>query len=102
MKNILHDLYEGKIRPEEQCVPQSSYYHELNHQVSDAMLQWKQRLSTEEFDQLQELLDLRRESDALQSQEAFTFGFKLGALVMIDVLQAPPSEGQERQANSSA
>ncbi|WP_028560279.1 DUF6809 family protein [Paenibacillus pinihumi] len=87
MKRILEELYEGKIHPEESVIPQTPHYKAVNQQVSEKLLAWKKKLSAEEYRELEELLDLRRESDTLQSKESFIFGFKLGALVMLDVLQ---------------
>jgi hypothetical protein len=86
MKPILEELHAGNISPDELTVPKDPQYRRINQKISDEMESWREKLSETDYQQLEELLDLRSQSDALEATAAFTHGFKLGALIMIEVL----------------
>lgn len=85
MKSVLEELYKGSIYPVEQIVPRGVQYSKLSKEISECMKMWKQRLPKGEFQELEELLDLKNDLNSLQSQESFVHGFKLGSLMMIEV-----------------
>lgn len=86
MKTILHELYEGKLYPEERTVSKDPEYRPLNRKISDMISIWKGKLSEEDYRQLEDLLDLHSASSTMENTESFVCGFKLGALVMMEVL----------------
>ncbi|MNJ73879.1 hypothetical protein D3C77_707320 [compost metagenome] len=49
------------------------------------MMQWREKLSIEDFQALEELFELKNDVNSLQSQESFIHGFKLGSLMMIEI-----------------
>lgn len=86
MKTILEELYEGRIYPNELIIPKDPEYHPLNQKISDTIGLWKRKLSEEDYEQLEELLDLHSQSNSMYSASSFMYGFKLGANIMIEVL----------------
>jgi len=86
VKTILEKMYEGKIYPDELIIPKDPEYHTINKKISEALEMWKKRLSEDDFEQLEALLDLRRKSSSMDAAESFMYGFKLGAAIIIEVL----------------
>ncbi|MDO3681825.1 DUF6809 family protein [Paenibacillus ehimensis] len=86
MKSILEELYNGNLCPVEQIVPDDPLYRATNHKITEAMSVWRERLTAEEYKQLEELLNLRVQTGAMDLKESFVHGFKLGAALMIEVL----------------
>ncbi|WP_334075117.1 DUF6809 family protein [Paenibacillus sp. A14] len=88
MKSILEALYYGEIRPEEMIVPTDPEYRRISRKVSEAMGMWKGKLSADDFNQLEAMLDLRGQSESMYATTSFTNGFQLGALMMIEIYAA--------------
>ncbi|MFD3257610.1 DUF6809 family protein [Paenibacillus lentus] len=87
MKSFLEELYYGNLKPSEQIVSDDPRYRPLNQQISEMMQMWRQKLSEEDFRQLEAMLDLQGESNSMHNMATFVQGFKLGASMMIEVLQ---------------
>ncbi|WP_334071366.1 MULTISPECIES: DUF6809 family protein [Paenibacillus] len=85
MKSILEELYRGNLNPEERMIPTDPEYRQLNRKLSDLMVEAKQRFSEGDFKTLEEILDLNGESSSMVVSEAFVQGFRMGALVMVEV-----------------
>ena len=86
MKTILEELYDGNIYPDELIISKDPEYRPLNKKISEAMEMWKKKLSEGDFEQLEALLDLRCKSSSLDATASFMYGFRLGAVIMIEVL----------------
>ncbi len=86
MKSILKELYEGNICADELIVSKHPEYRPLNRRISEILTMWKNKLSEEDYNQLEKLLDLRSEASSMEASEAFMNGFKLGALIVMEVL----------------
>ncbi|MGG1937708.1 DUF6809 family protein [Paenibacillus macerans] len=63
MKSILEELFDGNINPAELIIPRNPEYRPLNRKISDTILMWKDKLSEHDFQELEELLDLRSQAD---------------------------------------
>lgn len=85
MHSILEAMYQGNIYPDELIVPKGIEYRGLSNTISQRMKQWKEKLSTEDFKELEELIDLRNDLNSIQSRESFVHGFKLGSLMIIEI-----------------
>lgn len=85
MYSILEEMYRGNIYPDEAIVPRGTEYTRLNDRMSELMMQWREKLSTEDFQALEELVEIKNDINSLQSQESFVHGFKLGSLMMIEI-----------------
>lgn len=86
MKSILEELYDGNIYPDELIISKDPEYRPLNKRISDMLAMWKNKLSEDDYNQLENLLDLRSQSGSMEASESFMYGFKLGALIMMEVL----------------
>lgn len=93
MKSILEALYCGEIRAEGSIVSADPEYRAVSRKLSEAMQMWKEKLSPNEFKQLEAMLDLRRESESLLAAASFVNGFQLGSLMIIDVYSAKDGLG---------
>jgi hypothetical protein len=85
MKSILEELYYGHIHPFEQIVHQDPDYP-LNRKIYDLKLALQEKLPAEDIQALEDLVDLCCDSGVQESAASFEYGFKLGALMMMEVL----------------
>lgn len=81
----LNQSRKDSVYPDEGAVPRSTEYKILNDRMSEFMMQWREKLSTADFQAFEELIELKNDMNSLQSQESFVHGFKLGSLMMIEV-----------------
>lgn len=86
MKTILEELYFGNVYPDELIIPKDSEYGPLSKEISGTLETWKKKLSKDDFEQLEALLDLRDKSSSMDATASFLYGFKLGATIIIEVL----------------
>ena len=86
MKTILEELYDGHIFPAELIVTKNPEYRPLNRKISDIKETWKKKLSEDDYKLLEAFLELRCESNAMEASASFEYGFKLGAMIMLEVL----------------
>ncbi|WP_374019761.1 DUF6809 family protein [Paenibacillus thiaminolyticus] len=85
MKTILGELYHGNLCPEAQIVSKDPACRDTTQKITEEMKRWRERLPESEYDQLEDLMNLVAEMNA---PDSFVHGFKLGALMMIEVLGA--------------
>ncbi|OKP96245.1 DUF6809 family protein [Paenibacillus sp. P46E] len=88
MGSILENLYFGNIRPDEEVHPNHSEYQELNRTISSIIEAYHRKLTPEEYDELEKLIDLLGQTTSMYSAAAYTEGFRLGALMMMEVMGA--------------
>lgn len=86
LKSLLELLYEGELFPFEQISVRGDRYREVCNQVADSMNQWQERLSAEQFQQLEQLLSLRSQVGDMEMSASFVYGFKLGAGLMKEMI----------------
>ncbi len=86
MKSIVQELYNGDLCPVAQIISKNTAYREIGRRVAEELGIWKKRLTGEEYKLLEELLDLRIQTIAMDLEASFEHGFKLGASLMIEVL----------------
>lgn len=67
MKTILEELFDGNIYPDELIISRDPEYYPLNKKISATMEMWKKKLSEDDFKQLEDLLDLRSQSDSMHA-----------------------------------
>ncbi len=61
-------------------------YRPLNQKIASEMKAWQSKLSEADYERLEALMDLRCQSGAMEISASFVHGFKLGALIMIEVM----------------
>lgn len=101
MNSILEALYSGRLRPDETMMPTHPEYQLLGRQIAALTEQWKDRLSEDEFRELEQLFDLCGQCDGMHSEAAFVQGFRLGANMLIEVMSQREESVLANSANSS-
>ncbi len=86
MKSILEELYDGNIYPDELIISKDPEYHSINKEISATMEIWKNKLSKDDFERLEALSDLCCKSSSMDSAASFMYGFRLGAMIIIEVV----------------
>jgi hypothetical protein len=86
MPSFLESLYYGHLIPEQQLIPKDPQYRQLSRELSEATMAWKEKLSSEEFAELEALIDMQQQIQGMEMAAAFAQGFRLGVGLMIEVL----------------
>lgn len=86
MSNLIEDLFHGNLRLDESIHPEHSEYQEINRRISDLMHDYKTQHTENEYDALEELVDLIGQSTSIYVEAAFEQGFRTGGRLMIEVL----------------
>lgn len=87
MSSLLESIYYGNLRPDEKAVSQSAEYTQISEQILTKMAEWKVKLSPEEWLELENMWDLYYQLNSIDRAGSFTYGFRLGSELMIEVLQ---------------
>lgn len=86
MPNLIELLYNGSLFPIEDILPKDPQYRSLGRQITESLTTWKNKLSQEEFEELESLLELYSKTRAMEMSASFVCGFKTGAAIVIEVL----------------
>ncbi|MGB8451783.1 MAG: DUF6809 family protein [Anaerocolumna sp.] len=87
MNSILKKLYYSNLNPDEVLYAKDTEYRKLNDQLIEVMELLKQKVTEEDYKVITNLMEIHTESGALEATNAFVYGFKYGALIMIEVLK---------------
>jgi hypothetical protein len=85
MKSILEELYNGSVYPAEQVCPTDPEYRIVNREIGEIKQYLKGKLSEEDKQRFEELEELFCRSSSMESTDIFVCGFRLAALIMIEV-----------------
>lgn len=84
-ESVLRDLYFGEISPWERRPICTREYREITGEIIRIEDHFKSLLSPEEYAKIEEMQELRARADIMESIDLFTYAFRTGALMMIDV-----------------
>lgn len=87
MNSILEALYNNKLSPSAGQTPKDPKYAELGLKLDAMLVEWKAKLSDDEYEKIIELLDLHGEIHEMDTAASFAYGFTLGASIQIEVEQ---------------
>ncbi|MBR1822253.1 MAG: hypothetical protein IJ769_11625 [Clostridia bacterium] len=90
MSNLIHQFYNGELIPSEYFRPKIEEYIELMRQVIGQQSDFIARLNavdTALTSQFMEIADAMLREYPLESAEVFNQGFRLGARMMLEILQ---------------
>ncbi len=79
MKSILEELFYGHIFPFERIVPHDPEYRPLNQKISGIKQTLQAKLPAEDYQALEELMELCCDSGVMDTYASFEYGFRLGA-----------------------
>lgn len=85
--HILEDLYTGNVRPGERSFRQNSQYSRALAQAVESGDALIKSLTEEQKKLFEEYMDAQREVNILTDCETFIYALKLGAKLMLDVLE---------------
>ncbi|MGD8401501.1 MAG: hypothetical protein PVH64_11325 [Bacillota bacterium] len=86
MRSFLEALYGGWISPAEMSAPKNPEYRQINRKIDELRKEWQQKLTEENCEQLETILDLCREADSIEVTASFEYGFRWGAAIMVEVI----------------
>ena len=86
MESILSALYHGQISPEDHYSPQTEKYHAIRQEHYRHCEDFLRQLPPALADRFTAIMDEQLNLLPLDFQESFTDGFRLGALLMLDIL----------------
>ena len=84
--SVLEDLYDGNINPYERYINPEGEYQRLNTQVTGKIEVLINSLSSEEKQQLDEIIDSFAAIGYISEKENFIEGFCLGAKIMLEII----------------
>ena len=84
---ILEDLYTGNVRPGERSFRQNSQYSRALAQAVESGDALIKSLTEEQKKLFEEYMDAQREVNILTDCETFIYAFKLGAKLILDILE---------------
>ncbi|SDG26772.1 hypothetical protein SAMN04488542_13224 [Fontibacillus panacisegetis] len=85
MLSFLESLYNGDLIIQEHLVPKDPQYRQMGRELSEKKEAWRKKLSSDEFAELEVLLDLQQQIQGLELTTTFTYGFRLGAAMIIEI-----------------
>jgi len=83
---VLKELWRGNISPTERSVRPGSDYKKVSIEACEQIDRFLESLTPEEKKQWEVISDLRNDMMLLGEEEAFIYGFRLGAGMMMDVV----------------
>ena len=87
MRNILHDLYYGKIIPCERRGDKSERLLEIVQQIGEEEKYFASKMSPDDYARFEKLSKLYSELSDLEEFDAFSYSFALGAFMMQEMLE---------------
>lgn len=84
---VLSDLWYGNIAPNERTIPRNGEYRKLLQTLSNLREQIRTTLSPEHRQLLDEYEGIYTAINAQSEEDAFIIGFRLGAKIMLEVLE---------------
>jgi hypothetical protein len=86
MKSILEALFEGELSPAGMIIPDTPEYHQVNNEIVNLTETWKRKLSEADYQSFEELLELINKSNMMEAAASFSYGFKLCAALLLEVV----------------
>jgi len=85
MKNLLHELYHGRIPGWDSQIYSKSELEEITQKIQRERKHFKNIMSERNFDKFRELEALHAESHAIRYEYVYTNAFRLGVMLMCAV-----------------
>ena len=85
MKSILEELHNGSVYPAERIRCNDSEYRPVNRKIEEEIAYFMDKLSEEDGERFDKLDELFSQSSYMYATASFVYGFRLAALMMIDV-----------------
>ena len=86
---ILEALFNGELYPSENVVTKSDKFRQAGAEISDTMRFFEEKLSKEDYERLERLMDRNADEGNMTNEEQFKYGFTLGVLMMCEIFHSP-------------
>jgi len=86
MNSFVKALYYGEILPWESSRPDDPEYIRIGHKINDIQTHFRNTLSAEEWERIEELGSLYARSLSIENADVFSYGLNMGMLLMINAL----------------
>ena len=86
VKSLLHHLFGGDICPSEIIGIYNTELEKINRMLGDEKPNLLEKLSSDDRESLERIDNLIDNAHGIYSIECFEYGFKFGALLMIEIL----------------
>lgn len=83
---VLKELFRGNISPTERSVRPGSDYKKTSLEICEQLDRFLETLTPEGKKQWESISDLRNDMTIMGEEEAFIYGFRLGARMIMDVV----------------
>lgn len=83
---VLKELWRGNISPTERSVRPGSDYKKASLEICEQLDRFMENLTPEEKKRWEAISDLRNDMALLGEEDAFIYGFRLGARMVMDVV----------------
>ena len=87
MEDIIKKIYYNMQNAEDAIYDESPEYQNLNDQVFEILEQLKGAVPVKEYQKISRLLEINTELGAIEVSEAFDFGFKCGASILLEIIK---------------
>ena len=83
MKSAITEIYKGNLIPCEKFTYTSEYIR-LEENISAEMEFWEKNLSFDNFKKLEDLQGILCQSNSIENEQHFAFGFKLAMRIVLE------------------
>ena len=83
---FIDKLWEGQISPSQKAIRKGSDYHKLLHKISCAVSAFEENLDENSKVRFREIEQAQAKLNGIENEETFIYAFKLGAGVILDLL----------------
>ena len=83
---VLKDLWRGSLSPMERTVRPGSDYNRVSLEICEQIDRFLEALTSEEKKQWETISGLRNDMTLMGEEDAFIYGFRMGARMIIDVV----------------
>lgn len=85
--SVLEDFYDGKVQPYENITVRDPGHDPIEEKIADERENWLRKLLSEkDYERYEKLESLYHDSATWWERKHFVYGFRLGALMMTEVL----------------
>ena len=95
MQSILRGLYNGKIIPWERRQPENKAVSDIVRKIEKEERYFIEKMSLDDCQRFQALSDLHLALTSSDEDGIFSYGFTLGMLLMMDVMEEAETIGNE-------
>lgn len=86
MRNLIEELWYGRLKPFEKCISASDDAKELDDYIARHKRALSENMTDEQKVVFEKLIDCYEELNDINERLIFTYGFKLGAQLVLETV----------------